>query len=112
MITEKDYLIALQIVKDYKLQQKKKTEKIVLKINSINHFSNIEIKSILENDFKNNDFYYSQTLSILKNVFATKLKIKIGRNSQINILKVLIARKIILKNGDYGFQKYFLNENQ
>lgn len=109
MITKEDYLKAKEIIKQYNLQQKTKKEKTNKRIVLLEK-SNEEIKKLLSIHFETKKYYYfTQLIRIIQIVYEQNLNKKIGRNNAVIIAGILRERKIIRKEGEYGFSTYFLN---
>lgn len=109
MITKEDYLKAKEVIKQYNLQEKiyeprkSKTELFLEK-------SNDEIKQLLNKHFEVKNYCYFTHLSkIIQEVYFEAVGKKVGRNYAVIILRELVKRGVIRKEGEHGFQTYFLN---
>jgi len=112
MITEKEYLNALEIVKKYKLQLKANKQKHVSKIDLVlRSMDNKKIIAMFGFKFSEAEFFrYSSMIIIIQKVYFANFNKRIGRNNSIKLLDKLIERGVIYVTGDFGFSEYRLKK--
>lgn len=112
MITEKEYLNALEIVRNYKLQLKSNKQKHINKVDFVlRSMDNKKIISMFNFEFSEAEFFrYSSMITIIQKVYFANFNKRIGRNNSIKLLDKLIERGVIYVTGDFGFSEYRLKK--
>ena len=113
MITKEEYLKAVDLIKNYKLQNKPKKEKTITKDQLFYSLTKNELIDLLKPYFPECGFLrYKNLIKVISDIYFEKFGKKIGKSYCVVFHKYLIENDVILRTSDFGFSEYKLSDKQ